>query len=258
MRVGAGWIAVLCSVALLLPAFAAADPIAGSTSQVGAWRVAAYTRGKTTSSTIAHSTACRARASASPSATRRRGLDDGRRGAGLGPRGQRFLHRHHPGRRCSVLHFHGPGVRRSHHGVQRRTRDLRPTEVGLQLTVAVNQSATPSASWHRSGRPARAGMRTPVRRCRNCADDTPATGTVIRGLVAGVRDSTQLVAAIQVLLTRLGYDPGSITGEVGLKTNMAISAFQKSQGERGDGRRSEAVRATARESRGRARLRPAQ
>jgi serine protease Do len=53
----------------------------------------------------------------------------------------------------------------------------------------------------------------------------------------------QLVAAIQILLTRLGYDPGPVTGEVGLKTNMAISAFQKSLGERGDGHPSESVRA---------------
>jgi S1-C subfamily serine protease len=52
-----------------------------------------------------------------------------------------------------------------------------------------------------------------------------------------------LVAAIQTLLARLGYDPGPINGEVGLKTNMAISAFQKGQRERGDGLPSEAVRA---------------
>jgi S1-C subfamily serine protease len=52
-----------------------------------------------------------------------------------------------------------------------------------------------------------------------------------------------LVASIQTLLARLGYDPGPPTGVVGLKTNMAISAFQKSQGERGDGLPSEAVRA---------------
>ena len=43
------------------------------------------------------------------------------------------------------------------------------------------------------------------------------------------------------MLARLGYDPGSINGEVGLKTNMAISAFQKSLGERGDGLPSEAT-----------------
>ena len=37
------WMA-LCG-ALLLPSIAAADPIAGSATQVGAWRVSAYTRG---------------------------------------------------------------------------------------------------------------------------------------------------------------------------------------------------------------------
>jgi len=51
-----------------------------------------------------------------------------------------------------------------------------------------------------------------------------------------------LVTAIQTLLTRLGYDPGPANGVTGLKTNMAISAFQKSIGERGDGLPSEALR----------------
>ena len=32
MKVGAGWIATLCSAALLLPGLADADPIAGSVS----------------------------------------------------------------------------------------------------------------------------------------------------------------------------------------------------------------------------------
>jgi S1-C subfamily serine protease len=49
--------------------------------------------------------------------------------------------------------------------------------------------------------------------------------------------------AIQTLLARLGYDPGPINGEVGLRTNIAIAAFQKGLGERGDGLPSEAVRA---------------
>ena len=40
--------------------------------------------------------------------------------------------------------------------------------------------------------------------------------------------SASLVLAIQSLLARLGYDPGPINGEVGLRTNMAIAAFQKS------------------------------
>jgi S1-C subfamily serine protease len=55
--------------------------------------------------------------------------------------------------------------------------------------------------------------------------------------------SASLVKAIQALLARLGYDPGPINGEVGLRTNMAIAAFQKSLGERGDGLPSEGVRA---------------
>ena len=45
MRVG-GWIGI-CGVALLLPTLAAADTIPESSTQVGAWRVAAYTRGDT-------------------------------------------------------------------------------------------------------------------------------------------------------------------------------------------------------------------
>lgn len=51
-----------------------------------------------------------------------------------------------------------------------------------------------------------------------------------------------LVTSIQNLLAQLGYDPGPINGEVGLRTNMAIAAFQKSLGERGDGMPSEGVR----------------
>ena len=47
MKVGKGWRAVLLGATLLLPDLAAADTIAGSVSQVGAWRVSAYTRGKT-------------------------------------------------------------------------------------------------------------------------------------------------------------------------------------------------------------------
>jgi hypothetical protein len=48
MKVGEGWRAVLLGAAvLLLPGLAAADTIAGSVSQVGAWRVSGYTRGKT-------------------------------------------------------------------------------------------------------------------------------------------------------------------------------------------------------------------
>jgi S1-C subfamily serine protease len=55
--------------------------------------------------------------------------------------------------------------------------------------------------------------------------------------------SGSLVMAIQTLLAQLGYDPGPINGEVGLRTNIAIAAFQKSIGERGDGLPSEGVRA---------------
>jgi S1-C subfamily serine protease len=52
-----------------------------------------------------------------------------------------------------------------------------------------------------------------------------------------------LVSSIQNLLARLGYDPGPVNGVVGLKTNIAIAAFQKGQGETGDGQPSETVRA---------------
>jgi hypothetical protein len=52
-----------------------------------------------------------------------------------------------------------------------------------------------------------------------------------------------LIAAIQNLLARLGYDPGPPNGVVTIKTNMAIAAFQKSRGEPGDSQPSEAVRA---------------
>jgi hypothetical protein len=47
MKVGEGWRAMLLGAAVLLPGLAAADNIAGSASQVGAWRVSGYTRGNT-------------------------------------------------------------------------------------------------------------------------------------------------------------------------------------------------------------------
>lgn len=55
--------------------------------------------------------------------------------------------------------------------------------------------------------------------------------------------NTALVAGIQTLLARLGYDPGPASGILTVKTNMAISSFQRSIGERSDGQPSEALRA---------------
>jgi S1-C subfamily serine protease len=113
---------------------------------------------------------------------------------------------------------------------------------GVQLSVSANQHRyTMSLD----------GIEAAVQRARDCARQYAAQP--VPSAVPSPPDSraspppsvapSALVASIQNLLARLGYDPGPATGVVGLKTNIAISAFQKGQGERGDGLPSEAVRA---------------
>jgi S1-C subfamily serine protease len=55
-----------------------------------------------------------------------------------------------------------------------------------------------------------------------------------------------LVVSIQTLLAALGYDPGPPDGFVGPKTTAATSAFQRSVGDKPDGRPSESLRASLR------------
>jgi S1-C subfamily serine protease len=123
---------------------------------------------------------------------------------------------------------------------------------GLQFVVTVNQkryaisldgveAATQRAREcvRQYADTAQAPTRTPAQAPAQPSGASPSTSAT--SSAAG--PSAPLVMAIQGLLARLGYDPGPINGEVGLRTNMAIAAFQKSLGERGDGLPSEGVRA---------------
>ena len=242
MRVGAGWIAVLCSVALLLPAFAAADPIAGSASQVGAWRVAAYTRGKT--GIFDHCALYRVQSEGFALAV------------GYSPQGVWMMGAEAPDWGLAANESYtgtiqvGGAASYTFTGRASGPRimafNVAPEifgqlKSGLQLTVAVNQKRyTISLD----------GVEAAAQRARECVRQYAAAAAAPASRQPPAQATgtssvapNQLVAAIQALLTRLGYDPGPANGEVGLKTNMAISAFQKSQGERGDGLPSEAVRA---------------
>ena len=118
---------------------------------------------------------------------------------------------------------------------------------GLQFVVTVNQKRYAISLD---------GIEAATQRTRECVRqyaDTARAPTQAPAQASGVSPSTSasssvavasasLVMAIQGLLARLGYDPGPINGEVGLRTNIAIAAFQKSFGERGDGMPSEGVR----------------
>ena len=245
MRVGAGWIAGLCSAALLLPAFASADPITGSSSQVGAWRVAAYTRGKT--SIFDHCALYRVQSEGFALAV------------GYSPQGVWMMGAEAPDWGLAANESYtgtiqvGGAASYTFTGRASGPRimafNVAPEifgqlRSGLQLTVTVNQKRyTISLD----------GVEAAAQRARECvrqyaaaaASPTTAQPPAQPSGASPPASATpaQLVAAIQALLTRLGYDPGPVNGEVGLKTNMAISAFQKSLGERGDGLPSEAVRA---------------
>ena len=119
---------------------------------------------------------------------------------------------------------------------------------GVQFVVTVNQKRYAISLD---------GIEAAVQRTRECVRqyaDTARAPAQAPAQPSGVSPSTSatssaavpsasLVMAIQALLARVGYDPGPINGDVGLRTNLAIAAFQKSLGERGDGLPSEGVRA---------------
>ena len=62
-------------------------------------------------------------------------------------------------------------------------------------------------------------------------------------LIEGPETITNFLVALAERVPYLRVEEQTVNGQVGLKTNMAISAFQKSIGERGDGQPSEQVRA---------------
>ena len=235
MKVGAGWIATLCSAALLLPGLADADPIAGSVSQVGAWRVTAYTRGRTAS--FDHCTFYRMQNEGF-------GFAVSMSTQGVWLMGGEALDwnfapnelysgtielgaaRYNFGGRPAGPHAMDFNVAPEIYGQLKSSQ---------QLAVTINQKRHAISLD---------GIEAAVQRVRDCvrqyAAATPPPAQALSAQPSTPTPSAPLVVAIQTLLARLGYDPGPVTGEVGLKTNMAISAFQKSIGERGDGLPSEA------------------
>ncbi len=235
MRIAAGWMVVLCG-GLLLPNPAAADPIAGSTTQVGAWRVSAHTRGKTT--VFDHCVHYRVQSEGFGVAV------------GYTPQGVWTMAAEAPDWALTAGQSYTGTAQVGGVSYTFTGRALDPRVMafniapeifgqlksGQQLSVAANQKRYVLNLD---------GVEAAAQRTRDCVRQYAGVSPPAQAPAAApaASPSLSLVAQIQTLLTRLGYDPGPVTGEVGLKTNMAISAFQKSVGERGDGLPSEAVRA---------------
>jgi len=240
MKIGA-WVA-LCGITLLLPTAASADPISGSAAQVGAWRVSAYTRGQT--SVFDHCALYR---------VQNQGF-----GVALGYSAQGLwsIAAEAPdwGLTPKESYTATLSVGTASYTATGRAFDPRgmtfnvapeffgQLKTGQQLTIAANQKRyTISLD----------GIEAAAQRTRDCVRQYAAAGPSASPPSSAPPPSSppsgatsnQLVAAIQTLLTRLGYDPGPVNGVTGLKTNIAISAFQKSIGERGDGLPSEVLRA---------------
>ncbi len=239
MGIGRSWRLALFGAALLLPEVAAADPIAGSVSQVGAWRVTAHTRGR--SAVFDHCSLYRMQ----------------NEGFGLAmsyqpTSGIWLMGAEAPEWNLPPNEFHTGTVEVGASSYTFTGRPANPHALdfnvapeifgqlksGLRLVVTVNRTR------HQISLD---GIEAATQRVRECARQyaamPPATTPAPAPNVPPGAAPVSLVAAVQTLLARLGYDPGPINGEIGLKTNMAISAFQKSIGERGDGLPSEAVRA---------------
>jgi S1-C subfamily serine protease len=234
------WMA-LCGV-LLLPSVAAADPIAGSASQVGAWRVSAYTRGP--AGPFDHCSLYRIQNQGFAVAL------------GYSAHGVWSMAAEAPDwgltakeSYTATLQVAGTTYTASGHafGGRGMTFSVAPEifgqlKSGQQLIVSANQKryAIPLD-----------GIEPALQRTRECVTQYAAAAPPSPNRApmlgpspsAAPSSSPALVMAIQTLLARLGYDPGPANGVVGLKTNMAISAFQKSIGLPGDGHPSEAVRA---------------
>ena len=230
--------------ALLLPNLAAADPIAGSATQVGSWRVSAYTRGP--AGPFDHCSLYR--------------LQNQGFGLALGysARGVWSMAAEAPdwgltAKEAYTATLQVGGVTYTANamafGARGMTFDVAAEiygqlKSGQQLTVEANQKRyTISLD----------GIEPAQQRTKECVTQYAAATPQLPPIPPGNRappalstapsPSSALVLAIQTMLAQLGYDPGPANGAIGLKTNMAISAFQKSIGLAGDGHPSEAVRA---------------
>lgn len=234
------WMA-LCG-ALLLPSVVAADPIAGSVSQVGAWRISAFTRGPT--GPFDHCSLYR--------------IQNQGFGVAIGYNAHAVwtLAAEAPdwdlvSKESYTVTLQVAGTTYTASGLAFGARGMAfnvapeifgQLKSGQQLTVSANQKRYTITLD---------GIEPARQRARDCvahyaaAQQPPVPNRTLTGPgpSAAPFSSPALVTAIQTLLARLGYDPGPANGVVGLKTNMAISAFQKSIGLSGDGHPSEAVRA---------------
>ncbi len=223
---------------VLLPVAADADPIPGSQSQVGAWRIGGYTRGRTAE--FDHCALYRVQGNGFGVAV------------GLSARGVNTLAVEAPDWGLVATEIYPVSVTVgttapytfSGRAISPRAMLLNAApEVFPQLksgvTVAVSANQKQYAMTLDGIEAAGVRLRDCVRQYAAAAN--PPSGPPASGSPAAPPPG--LVTSIQVLLARLGYDPGPANGIVGLKTNIAIAAFQKSRGEPGDGIPSEALRA---------------
>ena len=239
MKVG-GWVG-LC-VAVFLPSLAAADPIAGSATQIGAWRVTAYTRNQT--GLFNHCVLYRVQNEGF-------GLAIGYTVQGIWTMaaeaptwGLVAKESYTATLQVGSVSYTATGRAVDGRGMSFNVAPeiFDQLKSGHQFTVSANQKRyTISLD----------GIEAAQQRTRDCIKQY-ATATRPPSPSPGQAApppppsppvaANALVQAIQTLLIRLGYDPGPTNGVIGIKTNMAISAFQKSIGERGDGLPSEALR----------------
>jgi S1-C subfamily serine protease len=218
---------------LLLPGVAAADPIAGSAAQVGAWRVSAYTRSQ--SPVFNHCSLYRVQNQGFVLAV------------SLSTQGVWTMAAEAPdwGLTAKETYTATLQVGGTSYTAIGRAFDVR----GMSFAVAIEifdqlksgQQLTVAANGKRFviGLD---GIEAAQQRTRDCVKQYAAASPPPPSPSVAGPPSNQLVTTIQSLLARLGYDPGPVNGVAGLKTNMAISAFQKSIGERGDGLPTEALR----------------
>ncbi len=256
MRAARGFRFISCGalglVAALLPGPAGANLIADLLVQVGPWRVGAYTRGTTT--TFDHCSLYRVQS------------DGFGLGIGLTPKGVWSMAFEAPDWGLTPQEVYttaitvGTTASYTFTGRALSTRglllDVAP-EIFPQLKTGVTLSASANK---RDFKISLDGIEAASTRIRDCvkqyaalAGAAPPSGP-LPGQPSGpsgkpaeipgnLSPQNTLVAAIQNLLARLGYDPGTPNGVVTIKTNMAIAAFQKAIGDPGDGQPSEAVRA---------------
>lgn len=224
----------LCGV-LMLPGVASAEVIAGSVTQAGAWRISAHTRGQT--SAFDHCTLYRVQ-------NQGFGL-----AVGVTAQGVWSMAAEAPDwgltpkeSYTATLQVAGTSYTASGRAFDGRGMSLNVApeifeqlKSGQQLTLAANNKRYTITLD---------GIEAAQQRTRDCVRQYAASAPPAPAPPppSASQAGNQLIVTIQSLLARLGYDPGPVNGVAGLKTNMAISAFQKSIGERGDGLPSEALR----------------